>query len=57
MVSLEEINGCIWWNGEFIEWQNAKILFNSLHYAGAVFEGIRIYNRSPLSNWNITGDY
>ncbi|MDJ1256089.1 MAG: hypothetical protein MRQ11_01530 [Candidatus Midichloria mitochondrii] len=50
MVSPEEINGYIWWNGEFIEWQNAKILLtaHSLHYAGAFFEGIRIYNKKPF---------
>ncbi|MDJ1257677.1 MAG: hypothetical protein MRQ07_03375 [Candidatus Midichloria sp.] len=48
MMSLEEINGYIWWNGKFIEWQNAKILFNSLHYTGAVFEGTSIYNKKPF---------
>lgn len=50
MVSLEEMNGYIWWNGKFIEWQNAKIPLtaHSLHYAGTVFEGIRIYNKKPF---------
>ena len=50
MISLEELKGKIWWNREFIEWQDAKIhmLAHSLHYAGAVFEGIRIYNTRPF---------
>ncbi|MCC6219678.1 MAG: branched-chain amino acid transaminase [Deltaproteobacteria bacterium] len=35
----------IWLNGEFIAWDEAKIhvLTHSLHYGGAVFEGIRVY--------------
>ena len=35
-----------WINGEFIEWNDAKIhvMTHSLHYSGAVFEGIKAYN-------------
>lgn len=36
----------IWINGEFIKWEDAYIhvLTHSLHYASAVFEGIRSYD-------------
>lgn len=36
----------IWMDGKFVEWNNAKIhiLTHGLHYATAVFEGIRCYN-------------
>ena len=36
----------IWMDGKFVDWNNAKIhiLTHGLHYATAVFEGIRCYN-------------
>jgi len=36
----------IWFNGKFINWDEAKvhILTHSLHYGGGVFEGIRAYS-------------
>jgi branched-chain amino acid aminotransferase len=39
-------NTKIWMDGKFVEWNNAKIhiLTHGLHYATAVFEGIRCYN-------------
>ena len=44
--SFENRDGLIWFNGEFIEWKNAKahIISQGLHYASAVFEGERAYN-------------
>jgi len=35
----------IWFNGEFVDWEKAKvhILTHTLHYGGGVFEGIRAY--------------
>lgn len=35
----------IWINGEFVEWENARvhILTHALHYGSGVFEGIRTY--------------
>ncbi|MEM3527998.1 MAG: aminotransferase class IV, partial [Candidatus Bathyarchaeia archaeon] len=35
----------IWMDGRFVDWDDAKIhvLTHSLHYATAVFEGIRCY--------------
>lgn len=36
----------IWFNGKFVPWHECKIHFltHSLHYGGAVFEGIRCYD-------------
>jgi branched-chain amino acid aminotransferase len=36
---------CIWMNGEFVPWEDAKVhvLTHSLHYGTGVFEGIRAY--------------
>ena len=38
--------GWIWMNGDFIDWQKAKvhILTHTLHYRSGVFEGERAYN-------------
>jgi len=38
---LEHLEGYIWFDGEFLEWKDAKIhvLTHSLHYSGSVFEG------------------
>ncbi len=38
--------GWIWYDGDFVEWNNAKthIINQGLHYASAVFEGERSYN-------------
>lgn len=35
----------VWFNGEFVEWDNAKIhvAAHALHYGSGVFEGIRAY--------------
>ena len=37
--------GAIWYDGEMVPWQDAKlhVLNHALHYASAVFEGIRCY--------------
>ena len=38
--------GKIWMDGNFVEWNNAKIhiLTHAMHYGTAVFEGIRCYD-------------
>ena len=43
--SFDQMEGHIWLNGEFVEWENAKVhvLTHGLHYASAVFEGERAY--------------
>ncbi len=40
----------VWWNGKLLKIEDAKIgiATHSLHYGGAIFEGIRIYNGKPF---------
>ncbi|MFN3226505.1 MAG: branched-chain amino acid aminotransferase [Hyphomicrobiales bacterium] len=44
-VPFDQLSGLIWMNGEFVEWDDAKIhvLTHGLHYGSAVFEGQRAY--------------
>ncbi|NVP57832.1 branched-chain amino acid aminotransferase [Mycoplana rhizolycopersici] len=44
-VPFDQLEGQIWFNGEFVDWKDAKIhvLTHGLHYASAVFEGERAY--------------
>lgn len=44
-VPFDQLDGHIWFNGEFVPWKDAKIhvLTHGLHYASAVFEGERAY--------------
>ena len=46
IVPFGKREGYIWYNGEMVEWKNAKvhILNHGLHYASSVFEGERVYN-------------
>ena len=45
-VPYDKRSGKIWFNGELINWTNAKlhVLNHGLHYASCVFEGERVYN-------------
>lgn len=42
---FDQMDGLIWFNGEFIDWADAKlhVLSHGLHYASSVFEGERAY--------------
>ena len=44
-VPYDEMGGNIWFNGDFVDWEDAKIhvLTHGLHYASSVFEGERAY--------------
>lgn len=46
MIPFDARDGVIWYNGEMVPWQDAKlhVLTHGLHYASAVFEGERSYN-------------
>ena len=46
IVPFDKREGYIWYNGEMVEWKNAKvhILNHGLHYASSVFVGERVYN-------------
>ncbi len=43
--AFDQLDGEIWFNGEFVAWENAKVhvLTHGLHYASSVFEGERAY--------------
>jgi branched-chain amino acid aminotransferase len=45
MVERLPEEGKIWYNGEFVDWREAKVhvLSHGLHYGSGVFEGIRCY--------------
>ncbi len=46
IIPFDQREGYIWYNGEFVNWKDAKvhILNHGLHYASCVFEGERVYN-------------
>ena len=41
LKTFENRDGWIWYDGKFVEWNNAKthVIGQGLHYASAVFEG------------------
>jgi len=45
IIPFDDRDGQIWFNGELIDWREAKIhvLSHGLHYASSVFEGERAY--------------
>ena len=47
-VPYDKRLGKLWFNGEIVDWQDAKIhvLNHGLHYASCVFEGERVYDGS-----------
>jgi branched-chain amino acid aminotransferase len=46
IIPFDDRDGKIWFNGEMVEWRDAKthVLCHGLHYASSVFEGERAYN-------------
>ena len=52
-MSMDDRDGVIWMDGEFVKWSEAKvpILTHALHYGTGVFEGLRAY--PSLDNLNI----
>ncbi|WP_455223185.1 branched-chain amino acid transaminase [Kaarinaea lacus] len=44
-MSLDDRDGVIWFDGEFVPWREAKVhvLTHTLHYGMGVFEGVRAY--------------
>jgi branched-chain amino acid aminotransferase len=45
LIPFDDRDGLIWWDGEMVNWRDAKlhVLSHGLHYASAVFEGERAY--------------
>jgi branched-chain amino acid aminotransferase len=52
IIPFDKRQGYIWYNGEFVDWQDAKVhvLNHGLHYASCAFEGERIYNKKIFKN-------
>jgi branched-chain amino acid aminotransferase len=46
MIPMDDRDGTIWFDGKMVPWREAKIhvLTHGLHYASAVFEGMRAYD-------------
>lgn len=46
MMTMDDRDGFIWLDGEWIEWREAKVhvLTHTLHYGAGVFEGLRAYH-------------
>lgn len=44
-IAYDQLEGKIWYNGEFVDWTDANVhvLTHGLHYASCVFEGQRVY--------------
>jgi len=44
-MSMSEMDGFIWFDGELVPWRDAKVhvLTHTLHYGMGVFEGVRAY--------------
>jgi len=44
-MTMDDLDGVIWLDGEFVPWREAKIhvLTHTLHYGMGVFEGVRAY--------------
>ncbi|SMN13853.1 Branched-chain amino acid aminotransferase [Bathymodiolus heckerae thiotrophic gill symbiont] len=45
MTGFDDRDGLIWFDGEWVEWRDAKVhvLTHTLHYGMGVFEGVRAY--------------
>jgi len=46
LLSFDDRDGFIWFNGKMVAWRDAKVhvLTHGLHYGSCVFEGVRVYN-------------
>ncbi len=46
MMTMDDRDGLIWLDGEWVEWREAKVhvLTHTLHYGAGVFEGLRAYH-------------
>jgi len=46
IIPFDDRDGSIWFDGKLVPWRDAKlhVLTHGLHYASAVFEGVRVYH-------------
>ncbi len=49
--TFDDRDGHIWFDGRLVDWRDAKVhvLTHALHYASAVFEGLRCYDGEPFA--------
>ena len=49
--TFDDRDGQIWFDGALVPWRDAKVhvLTHALHYASAVFEGLRCYGGVPFA--------
>ena len=63
MMTMEDRDGFIWMDGEWLDWRDAKIhvLTHTLHYGMGAFEGVRAYETEDdlqyLDSMTIRIDY
>lgn len=52
IIPFDDRDGQIWFDGKLVPWKEAKlhVLTHGLHYAGAAFEGVRVYNGKIFKN-------
>ena len=52
IIPFDDRDGQIWFDGKMVPWRDAKlhVLTHGLHYAGAAFEGVRVYNGKVFKN-------
>ena len=50
MSTMEDRDGFIWMDGEWLDWRNAKVhvLTHTLHYGMGAFEGVRAYETAIM---------
>ncbi|MEL7050032.1 MAG: branched-chain amino acid aminotransferase, partial [Pseudomonadota bacterium] len=46
LLSFDQRDGIVWFNGEMIQLRDSKVhlLSHALHYGSAIFEGERVYD-------------
>ena len=49
--TFDDRDGQIWFDGRLVPWRDARVhvLTHALHYASAVFEGLRCYGGTPFA--------
>ena len=58
-TSMENREGLIWFDGEFVDWKDANIhiLNHGLHYASSVFEGLKAFKHADGTIYVLIGNW
>ena len=59
MIPFDKREGKIWYNGDLVQWQDAKlhVISHGLHYASLVFEDLEFMKVKFLNYKNTQTDY